>query len=64
MTEKNQELSNYISINTDCKGQIEQLKYSVTKLQNELESEKTRNLNLQNQLNITCSQYNSKIQDI
>ena len=56
MTEKNQELSNYISINTDIKGQIEQFKYGVTKIQNELEFEKSKNQNLQNQLNITCSQ--------
>jgi chromosome segregation ATPase len=56
MTDKNQELSGYISINTDIKGQIEQFKYGVTKLQNELESEKSKNQNLQNQLNITCSQ--------
>ena len=56
MTEKNQELSSYISINTDIKGQIEQFKYGVTKIQNELEFEKSKNQNLQNQLNITCSQ--------
>ena len=56
MTEKNQELSSYISINTDLKGQIEQFKYNVTKIKNELESEKSKNQNLQNQQNITCSQ--------
>lgn len=43
---------------------MEQSKYEIQKLNHERESEQVKNRNLQNQLNLTCSQYNSKIQEL
>ena len=64
VSEKDNNISDIITQNTDLNGQNEQLRYNMVKLTNEVDSEKNKNQNFQTQINIQCSQYNNKIQEL